>query len=403
MKPLLFLSQRIPYPPNKGDKLRAFAILRHLSQTWRVHLGCFVDDPYDWRYVDDLRPFCADIRCVGLDKRWATLRSARGLVGGRSLSEYYFRSAELKKWVGGVLAEHRPEAAFLYSSVMGQYIPAHSPLRPQRVVMDFVDVDSVKWGQYAEMHRGPMGWIYRRESRRLLDFDAEVARRADANIFVSAPEADLFRSLAPDVGSKVHAISNGIDHGYFTPDPATPSPFATGERPIVMTGAMDYWPNIDAALWFASEMLPAIRQRVPSATFAIVGGNPSPEVRRLADMPGVAVTGRVPDVRPYILHAELVVAPLRVARGIQNKVLEGMSMGKAVVTTSEGLTGIDAVPSRDVLVADTPQGFVDISVDMLNGAKGNGIGGAARQLILRNYDWQDKLAQYDRLLAGSPS
>ena len=401
MKPLLFLSQRIPFPPNKGDKLRAFAALRHFARSWEVHLGCFIDDSYDWQYVDDLRAICAEVHCVGLDKKLATLRSARGLLTGASLSEYYFRSPDMAKWVSATLETHRPEAAFLYSSVMGQYVPAESPLRPQRVVMDFVDVDSVKWGQYADMQSGPMRWVYRRESRRLLEFDTAIALGCDANVFVSAPEADLFRSLAPAAAPKVHAISNGIDLDYFSPGDTTPSPFAAGHRPIVMTGAMDYWPNIDAALWFAGEMFPSIRAANPSATFTIVGGNPAPDIVKLGETDGIFVTGRVPDVRPYLAHAALVVAPLRVARGIQNKVLEGMSMGKPVITTSDGLTGIDAVPGREVLVADTPERFVDLSLEILDGKGGTELGARARELIIRTYDWQDKLAHYDRLLAGS--
>ena len=400
MKPLLFLAQRIPYPPNKGDKLRSFAVLRHLSRSWDIHLGCFIDDPDDWQHVDALRAYCADLTCVGLDKRLAKLRSAVGLLSGTSLSEHYFRSGQLSRWVGGVLTGVQPSTAFLYSSVMGQYIPTAPSLRPRRVVMDFVDVDSVKWRQYAEMHRGPMRWVYERESRRLFDFDRALAQRFDASIFVSPPEAQLFRDMAPEVADRVHAVSNGIDHGFFTADPSQPNPFAAGARAIVMTGAMDYWPNIDGALWFAREMLPAIRARVPEAVFVIVGGNPAPQLQALAGQPGVTVTGRVADVRPYLTHAAAVVAPMRVARGIQNKVLEGMAMGRLVVTTSQGLEGIDAQPGRDLLVADDAPPFIAATLRALTDAALAPMGTAARQRILAGYDWDDKLAAYERLLAG---
>ncbi|MDR3439926.1 TIGR03087 family PEP-CTERM/XrtA system glycosyltransferase [Telmatospirillum sp.] len=398
MKPLLFLSQRIPFPPNKGDKLRSFSVLRHLAKSWKIHLGCFVDDPADWRYLDDLRPYCADLCCVGLDKRWAKLKSLRGLVSGTSLSVPYFHSRRLSQWVGTVLRDVQPQAAFLFSSVMGQYIPDNDRLRPRRVVMDFVDVDSDKWRQYAQMHSLPMSWVYGRESRRLLAFDRGVAGGADASIFVSAPEAALFRQLAPEVAAKTHAISNGIDFSYFSADTSQPSPFPAGSRGVVFTGAMDYWPNVDAAIWFAEEMFPAIRARVPEAVLFIVGGNPAPKVVKLGELPGVTVTGRVPDVRPYLTYASASVAPLRVARGIQNKVLEGMAMGKVVITTDQGLEGIEALPGRELLVANDVASFISATVRALTDASLAPMGAAARRRIVDSYSWDDKLAEFERLL-----
>lgn len=400
MKPLLFLSQRIPYPPNKGDKLRSFSVLRYLSRSWKIHLGCFVDDPTDWRYLEELRPYCADLCCIGLDKRWAKLKSLSGLLTGTPLSVPYFRSRRLSKWVDTVLREVRPSAAFLFSSVMGQYLPHDSQLRPRRVVMDFVDVDSEKWRQYAEMHSLPMSWIYRRESRRLLAFDRGVARAADASVFVSAPEAALFRQLVPETAAKTYDISNGIDFSYFSADRSQPNPFPACSRGLVFTGAMDYWPNVDAAIWFAEEMFPAIRARVPEAVLFIVGGNPTPKVTKLGEMPGVTVTGRVPDVRPYLTYAAASVAPLRVARGIQNKVLEGMSMGKVVITTDQGLEGIAAMPGRDLLVANDADSFVSATVRVLADTSVVSIGDAARRCVVSSYSWDDKLAEFERLLVG---
>ena len=398
-EPLLFLSQRLPYPPNKGDKLRSFAVLRHLAERWDIHLGCFIDDPEDWRHLQTVKSWCADLRCVGLDKRWATWRGLRGLATGTSLSEPYFHDASLDRWVDTVLREVQPKVAFLYSSVMGQYVSKRPSLR---VVMDFVDVDSDKWRQYGQAQAWPMSWVYARESRRLLAFDRAVAARADAAVFVSPAEADLFRRMAPEVTHKVHAISNGIDLDYFTADPARPDPFPPGCRPIVFTGAMDYWPNIDAVIWFADTMLPAIRARIPQALFAVVGGNPPSAVIRLAARPGIIVTGRVPDIRPYLNHAHAVVAPLRVARGIQNKVLEGMAMGKLVITTGQGLEGIDAVPGRDLMVAETPQAFIEATIRALTDGTLAPMGAAARRRAVDGYAWADKLAAFGHLLEERP-
>lgn len=405
-KPLLFLTQRLPYPPNKGDKLRSFAVLRHLARRWDVHLGCFIDDPDDWRHVETVKAYCADLCCIGLDKRRAKLRSLRGLVTGTALSAPYFHDAALARWVDTVRRDVRPAAAFLYSSVMAQYLAPFTgrqgpSVGPPRIVMDFVDVDSDKWAQYSRAQSWPMSWIYARESRRLLAFDRKVAAVADASVFVSPAEADLFRRLAPEVAHKVHAITNGIDLDYFTADPAgQPDPFPPDSRRIVFTGAMDYWPNVDAAIWFAETMLPAIRAVIPAATFHVVGGNPTAVVIRLADRPGVTVTGRVPDIRPYLTHAGVVVAPLRVARGIQNKVLEGMAMGKVVVTTAQGLEGLDAEPGRDLLVADTPRDFIDAVIRVLTDGALSPMGAAARQRAVAGYRWDDKLATFQRLLQG---
>ncbi|MBF0324553.1 MAG: TIGR03087 family PEP-CTERM/XrtA system glycosyltransferase [Alphaproteobacteria bacterium] len=398
MNHLLLLCQRIPYPPNKGDKLRSFSILKHLSKSWRVHLGCFIDAPEDWDYVDDLRPYCLDICCIGLNRRSAKLRSLSGLFNGTSMSEPYFRSRRLQAWVDSVLLNLRPPAAFLYSSVMGQYLRPDAPYRPERVVMDFVDVDSDKWRQYADMRPWPLSWVFERESRYLLAYDAQIAAAVDACVFVSSAEAALFRDLVPAASAKTVTISNGVDTDFFAPDAARPNPFPPGTRPVVFTGAMDYWPNEDAVTWFAESMLPTIRRSVPDAAFFIVGSNPTARVNRLRALPGVTVTGRVADIRPYLAHAAVCVAPMRVARGIQNKVLEGMAMAKVVITTGPGYEGIDAVPGRDLLLADNTATFISATVKALNDPAGSSIGEAARRRILGSYDWDDKLAALERLL-----
>ncbi|MGE5548730.1 MAG: TIGR03087 family PEP-CTERM/XrtA system glycosyltransferase [Solirubrobacterales bacterium] len=400
MRSLLFLAHRMPFPPTKGDKVRSFAVLKALARTWRVHLGCFVDDPADWQHVEGLKAYCESVCCVPLDKRWARVRSLMGLVRGTSLSEAWFHSPRLQRWTESVLADQRPEAAFLFSSVMAQYLPARHPLRPRRVVMDYIDVDSDKWAQYAKTKSWPTRWIYRREARTLFEFDRAAAYGLDACVFVSEAEADLFRRLVPRVAGKVWGISNGIDHGFFSPEPRLADPFSGVAPTVVFTGAMDYWPNIDAVLWFAAEIFPKIRLAVPGVRFVVVGANPSREVLRLAEQEDIAVTGRVPDVRPYLAHATAVVAPLRVARGIQNKVLEGMSMGRVVVTTPQGFEGLEAEPGRHLLVAADATAFASAVVRVLLGDPSlAGIGEAARARVVEFYDWSDKLAAYHRLLS----
>jgi sugar transferase (PEP-CTERM/EpsH1 system associated) len=274
---------------------------------------------------------------------------------------------------------------------MAQYAENH---RGARRVIDFCDIDSEKWRQYAEQKSFPMSWLYRYEARQLLRYERQVARDYDASLFVSAPEAELFRSLAPESSPKIGYFSNGVDTEYFSPDQPHANPYAAGERALVFTGAMDYWPNIDAVKWFAAEVFPLVRQRFADARFYIVGSRPAPAVQALAQQPGVVVTGTVPDVRPYISHAAVAVAPLRIARGVQNKVLEAMAMAIPVVVSPQALEGIDAVPGSELVLAEDAAAFVEACAALLEGQAGaiEAIGRAARDKVQRQYSWSSNLA-----------
>ena len=398
MPDLLFLCQRIPYPPNKGEKIRAFQILRHLAARYRVHLGCFIDDPADVQHAPAVQELCAAAYFARLAPGRAKLRCLTGLLDGAPLTAGYFRDRGLAAWVADRLARIEPAVAFVYSSAMAQYLPVG---RPARAIMDFVDVDSDKWRQYAATRRWPISWIFRRESRTLLAFDRRIARRVDASLFVSEPEAALFRRLAPECAAKTFAVANGIDADFFSPERPYPRPAELdGPGPgIVFTGTMDYWPNVDAVRWFAADVLPQIQAAHAGARFVVVGADPAPAVRQLAKRAGVAVTGRVADVRPYLAHAQLAVAPVRIARGIQNKVLEAMAMAKPVVTTPQALEGIDAAPGLELIVApDRPADFAQAVLGAL--ADQAGIGPAARRRVVADYSWPARLAALDDLLAG---
>jgi sugar transferase (PEP-CTERM/EpsH1 system associated) len=239
-----------------------------------------------------------------------------------------------------------------------------------------------------------MNWLYRYEARQLLAYERRVAREYDASLFVSAPEAELFRQLAPESTAKIGHFSNGVDTDYFSPDQPHADPYAPGERALVFTGAMDYWPNVDAVQWFAADVFPALRERFADLKFYIVGSRPAPAVQELAKLPGVVVTGTVPDVRPYIAHAAVAVAPLRIARGIQNKVLEAMAMATPVVVSPQALEGIDAVPGSELVLAEDAAGFVDAVTTLLAGqdSAATAIGAAARAKVQRRYSWSSNLA-----------
>ncbi len=401
MQDLLFLVHRIPFPPNKGDKVRSFNLLRYLSQHYRIWLGAFVDDPEDWRYLDEVRRFCAEVHCVPLDPRWAKLRSLRGLATGEPLTLPYYRHAGLQSWVDRILAEHQIERALVFSSTMAQYLRGPRYQRLRRV-MDFVDVDSAKWAQYAEGKSWPLNWVYRRESQVLLDYERTVATEFTASVFVTEEEAALFRRLAPAVApEQVTAIANGVDMDYFNPDRDYPNPYPVDEQVLVFTGAMDYWANVDAVNWFARTVFPEILRAAPNSRSYIVGARPTAEVQQLAALPGVRVTGTVPDVRPYLAHAHLAVAPLRIARGVQNKVLEAMAMAQPVLATPAAMEGILPCPDLQGTVADDPTALAQRILTLLaDPDQREQRGRAGRDWVLRHYHWDRNLSRISFLLEG---
>ena len=282
MKPaLLFLSHRIPYPPNKGDKIRSFHLLEYLARRYRIHLGSFVDDPDDWQHLPALDRWCERRMVRPLRPVTARLKSLAGLATGEPLTLPYYRDGRLSAWVRQVLEEQDVGHVLIYSSAMAQYLLGEEGWRG-RVVMDLVDVDSDKWRQYAQSRSWPMSWIYRREAERLLRFERTAGAAFDATLLVSEEEAALFRRLAPEVAPRVHALRNGVDVAYFDPALEHPSPYEGPGPHLVFTGAMDYWPNVDAVVWFVEEVMPRLRARFPRLEFHVVGSRPTERVRELA-------------------------------------------------------------------------------------------------------------------------
>lgn len=389
---LLFLVHRLPYPPNKGDKVRSYHLLRHLMREHQVHLGTFVDDPEDEQYLPIVQGLCASLHVARLDPRWAKLASLRGLLSGEALGLPYYRDAGLRDWVRETVRREGIEGVLVFSSTMAQYaLDLDLP-----VWVDFVDMDSAKWRDYAPRHAWPLSWLYAREGRKLLDFERRVAARARASYFVTDAECALFTAAAPEHKARVRTLCNGVDAEFF--DPALPSdnPYPSGELPIVFTGAMDYWPNVDAVQWFVAEMLAPLRERHPNLSFTIVGRAPTPAVQALAGE-GVRVTGTVPDVRPWLRHAAAVVAPLRLARGIQNKVLEAMAMGQPVVTAETCAGAIDARRGEEFAAAERAEDYVRQLLQWLEQPEAaRRVGAAARERVLARYAWGAQLAPLDR-------
>ncbi len=393
MEDLLFLAHRIPFPPNKGDKIRSYHCLKWLATRYRVHLGAFVDDPADAAHRPALERLCASVFLPSLNARAAHVRSLGAILRGTSLTEAFYRHRGMASWVGGTIRNHGIRKAFVFSSGMAQFVMPHAGVRR---VMDFVDMDSDKWRLYGESRGALGGAIYRREARELLGAERRIARSFDAAIFVSPAEASLFATRAPESATRIHAIENGVDAGYFAPAAAGVSPYDPNEKAIVFTGAMDYHANVDAVAWFAREVFSAVRAANPDARFYIVGSRPTPVVSRLADLAGVVVTGGVPDVRPWVGHAQLAVAPLRIARGVQNKVLEAMAMERRVVLTPQAAEGIRAFDLLQRDIASDAATFADKVSGLLASVPSRAI--AHRQFVLVHYDWERNLARLGALL-----
>ena len=391
---LMLLVHRIPFPPNKGDKIRSYHLLKYLTQHYTVHLGTFVDDENDLQYIETVKQLCGESCFLYLNPMLAKLKSITALLANRPLSLDYYRSAAMRSWVRSVVKEKAIKKIVVFSSAMAQFVEAFPETRR---VIDFVDVDSDKWLQYASKKVWPMSWLYRREAQTLLAYEKNLANGCDAALFVSQAEADLFKQLAPESTDKIGFFNNGVDADYFSPEISSLTPYSPKDRVIVFTGAMDYWPNIDAVHWFSEQVFPAVRKQYQDALFYIVGTRPSEKVLQLANLPGVRVTGSVPDVRPYLAHADIVVAPLRIARGIQNKVLEAMAMAKTVVVSPQALEGIDALPGQELLVADNAIHFSTILLDLLM-RKNESIGIAARKKVETRYNWNDNLKNVDASL-----
>jgi len=396
MKDLVFLSHRIPFPPDKGDKIRSYHVLRHLASRFRIHLGCFFDDPSDIQHIARLKDICANVYCLPIGRAQKATRLLRALADGRSMSELCFHDRRMHAWLRRTLARHEIGHAYVFCSSMYPYVEPY--LGTMRILVDMVDVDSQKWEAYAASAAWPLSMVYRAEHRRVFALEKRGFAGADYSLFVSQAEAECFRKLVSGTPGRLVHVENGVDLTKLSPERQFPSPFAKESAAIVFTGAMDYRPNIDAVVWFAHEVFPSVRREHPRAEFWIVGANPSAAVRRLSAQPGVNVTGRVPDIRPYISNADCAVAPLRIARGVQNKVLEAMAMGKPVVGTQAALEGISAIPGRDALMARDASEFISLVSGVLSGGYSQ-IGLAARARVESDYRWESNLSILDRLYA----
>lgn len=394
MPRLLFLAHRMPWPPDKGEKIRGWNVLRHLAERFEVHLGCLEDAPVG-PPPPELAALCADIGIFGIGRRSQLLRAALRARPGRPLMADFYHHPGLARWTRAKLATNGFDIVYIFSVAMAPYVLPRRARSP-RLLLDAMDIDSEKWAHYAKTTKLPMRAVWAREGRTLLAYERRAAAAADATFFVSEPESARFIDLAPELADRVTAIENGVDLDRFRPGLAMPNPMGPGTH-FVFTGHMDYWPNADAATWFATAILPPLRARLTDAQFWVVGANPTPSVQALAALPGVHVTGRVTDTRPYVAYATASVCPLRIARGIQNKVLEAMAMGRPTIASPGAFEGVRAEQGRDLLVAATPAEFVSACAEVASGAHA-ALGTNARAAMERHYAWDATLGRLDTYL-----
>ena len=395
---ILFLAHRMPYPPNKGEKIRAYNILSHLAKTHIVHLGCFVDDPRDFDHAATLCELIkGECQLIPLNKSLAMARMAGAVATGAPLTTSYFASKRLYRWICDLLSRKPIDRVVAFSTAMAPFLLTQRCLELKRVILDMVDVDSDKWRQYAQSTSLPLSWIYRREARCLFDLERKAATTFGATLLVSPYEVETLTDLAPETGPRVHSVANGVDLAYFEAGNIHPSPFTDAESAIVMTGTMDYRPNEEGAIWFVQSVLPLIRRLVPNARFYAVGANAGQSLKALVG-DGFAVTGRVDDVRPYLAHARVVVAPLRMARGVQNKVLEGMAMQKPVVATSQATRALTVSAGVELWIADGAQEFAGAVVEALTSPLRAQIAENARRNVEKFHNWERNLRALDALL-----
>jgi sugar transferase (PEP-CTERM/EpsH1 system associated) len=388
---ILYLCHRIPYPPDKGDKIRAFHQLRAIAAQHEVDLFTLADQPEDIACQETLRQYSKHVTVARLAPVLGRLRALPFLLTRKALTLPYFYSTDLAAAVHRSLQTRSYDRIFVYCSSMAQYV---SGVKGIPIMIDLVDVDSDKWAQYAKFSTFPFSAIYRREGRALQRYEREISRRSSCVLVTTEREAQLMRQITDSVA--VHVLPNGVDTNYFD---SAAVPMERTVPTVIFTGDMSYFPNQEAVTFFAHQVLPLIRRSVTDTRFLIVGRNPGKKVLQLRKIDGVEVTGFVPDVRTYLAKAHVAVAPFSIAAGIQNKILEAMAFGLPVVATSRTRQGISPEVGRLVATGDSAQELSSEIVALLRDpqlATRKGIEG--RQSVMAVYQWQTSLGRLLQLL-----
>jgi len=387
---IFFVCRRVPFPPDRGDKIATFNEIRHLSQQHEVNVFCLGDGAEDLANIPGLRDYAKGVCAVPVTATTILLRAARALLAGAPLSVAALNEAELHAAIKRKFAEAQPDLIIVYSCNVAQFAESF-PQVPR--MMHFGDLDSLKWRQYAERSRIPLKWIYALEEKRLLAYERHIGHTFSHALVHTEIEKRDFERLIP--GAPVSLVGNGVDLDYFQPGGEAKRPGS-----MIFTGVMDYRPNVDAVVWFCDEVLPVVQAEIPESSLVICGSRPSRAVRRLTSKRGVSVTGAVPDTRPYLARAEVFVAPLRMARGVQNKVLEALAMGLPCVASIAAWSGTVVPDGEGIAVADEPTEFAAHIVRLLRDDEWRAaMARRARAGVEANYRWEVQMAALDHVIA----
>ena len=391
---IFYICRRVPFPPDRGDKIAAFNQIRHLAAQHEVHVFCLGDGVQDLANISGLQAYAKSLTAAPVDEFTIKLRALAALVTGQPLSVAALNETKLHDAVHRKFAQLQPDLIIVYSCNMAQFAE-HFPDVPR--IMHFGDLDSLKWRQYAKRSSLPLNWLYAIEAQRLLGYERHIAKIFSHALVHTGVERHDFQRLIP--GIAVTVVGNGVDLDYFRSAGAAKKPAS-----MVFTGVMDYRPNIDAVVWFCDEILPSIQTAIPTANLTICGSRPAPAVRRLAKRRGVTVTGWVADARPYLDRAEIFVAPLRMGRGVQNKLLEALAMGLPCVASTAARRGTAVADGEGMLATNEPREFARYVLDLLrNGGRRAEMARKARAAAEANYHWEVQMARLDEAIAAAVS
>ena len=385
-----FLTHRLPYAPNRGDRVISFHIFRSLVRQVELTVVSLTGDRQESAHADQLRQLGVEVLTFEVPRWMNRIKATTQLTTARPLTHLLLDAPGIGPALQSLTVARPPDVVLAYCSGMARFA-MESPLDRFPFVVDLVDVDSAKWAALAGIAEWPRRWLYRREARLLSHFERDSAMRASCTLVVNDREAQLLREIAPDTVIRVLPV--GVDLIALAP-PSPPAADAT----IVFCGVMNYPPNIQAVVWFTEHVWPRIRLRRPDARFAIVGSDPALEIRRLADVTaGVVVTGSVPDVRHYLWNAAVSIAPLKIARGVQTKVLEAVAAGLPAVVTSQVRDGLPAEIRPACRVADSAEDFASEILSLLQ-LTGDARRALARQADLEPLSWETRLGPLAEIL-----
>lgn len=386
---ILFICNRLPFPPDKGEKIRSFHLIKHLSKKHSISLYSLCDKKEDAVYKENLKEYCSSVNVYRVNPIFSNVRALTYLFTKYPLTFGYFFSNQMKRGVQRALEEETFDIALSYCSSSAQYIIDANKVKR---VVDFVDVDSNKWESFARAAKFPFSFIYSLEAKRLKKWEKTINEMCTSSIVVTEREKERLAAIDPSGKDKVHVINNGVDLERFKfQEEAAP------KNMLIFTGQMDYLPNVDAVMYFYKEIFPLVKKDIPDASFCIVGRSPADIIRKRCK--GATITGYVEDIRDYLNEAKVYVAPLRISHGVQNKILEAMASGVPVVTTSKALEGINAEEEKEIIIADDAKDFASKVIELVKDeGKRKLISKNALEFVKRNHSWETVLSRLDDIL-----